>query len=64
MLSDGAANNLDDGAYQECVKRHTNANGLLDDLTAFSKSLADQANRINLVREEAASMKEKGVNVP
>ena len=64
LLSDGAADNLDDPTYESCLLAHLGADGALSDPTALSKSLADKANAVNAVREHAQDMKEQGLTVP
>jgi len=64
LLSDGAADNLDDAAYERCLLAHLGADGVLADPNAFSKGLADKANDVNKVREHAQDMKEQGLTVP
>jgi len=64
LLSDGAADNLDDAAYEKCLLEHLGADGVLADPKAFSRVLADRANGVNKVREHARDMKEQGLTVP
>ena len=64
LLSDGAADNIDDAFYERCLLAHLGIDGVLRDPKAFSKLLADRANDVNRIREQSRDMKEQGLTVP